>query len=98
MQIAAPVGRRVGSGRGGLVSLIGFLPSGNSVIGHITKRSPVAELVEQVGQLPKGLEVQILAEIVHVAVSLGKTLNSKFLPMGLAAPCTAAAAHWCARG
>lgn len=40
-----------GSGRdgsGGWDGLIGILTSGNSVIGHITKRSPVAELVEQV--------------------------------------------------
>lgn len=46
MQIAAPVGRRVGSGWvGGWDDLIGIPTPGNSVIGHITKRSPVAELV-----------------------------------------------------
>lgn len=31
----------------------------------------------------------------HIRVSLGESLNPKLLPVGLAAPCTAAAAHWC---
>lgn len=44
--------------------------------------------------MTEGLALRNLAPTVHPEV-LGKTLSPILLPMGLAAPCMAAGAHWC---
>lgn len=43
----------------------------------------------------EGLAVRGLAFVVQVKVSLGKKLNPLIAPIGLAAPCMAAASHQC---